>query len=81
MRPTLAATFDLNMQIRDNPKPISAMRAYLDNNVIATSNGQGYSNRSQLRLLAPTYSQFKGWDSKGIGVPHPARTSTSTYPK
>lgn len=32
-------SFQLNMQIQDNPNPITSMKAYLDNNVIATSNG------------------------------------------
>jgi hypothetical protein len=32
-------SFTLDMQILDNPNPITSMTAYLDNNVIATSNG------------------------------------------
>jgi len=32
-------SFLLDMQILDNPNPITSMTAYLDNNVIATSNG------------------------------------------
>jgi hypothetical protein len=32
-------SFTLNMQILDNPNPITSMKAYLDKNVIATSNG------------------------------------------
>ncbi len=62
----VGSTFDLNIQIQDNPNPISAMRAYLDNNVIATSNG---STLQQQVTVAPSGSHIltvQGWDSKGI---------------
>jgi hypothetical protein len=59
-------TFDLNYQILDNPNPISEMRAYLDNNIIAASTG---STLQQQVTVAPSGTHIltvQGWDSKGI---------------
>jgi len=62
----VGSTFDLNMQIRDNPNPISAMRAYLDNNVIATSNGPTLQQQVTVAPSGTHILTIQGWDSKGI---------------
>jgi hypothetical protein len=59
-------TFDLNMQIQANPNPISAMRAYLDNNVIATSNGPTLQQQVTVAPSSTHILTVQGWDSKGI---------------
>ncbi len=62
----VGSTFDLNMQIRDHPNPISAMRAYLDNNVIATSNGPRLQQQVTVAASGTHTLTIQGWDSKGI---------------
>ncbi len=62
----VGSTFDLNMPIRDNPNPISAMRAYLDNNVIATSNGPRLQQQVTVAASGTHILTIQGWDSKGI---------------
>jgi hypothetical protein len=62
----VGSTFDLNMQIRENPNPISAMRAYLDHNVIATSNGPTLQQQVTVAATGTHILTIQGWDSKGI---------------
>jgi len=77
----VGSSFDLNMQIRQNPNPISAMRAYLDNNVIATSNRPRLQQQVTVAVPAPTYSQFKaGIQKESSTASSRTSTSTSTYP-
>jgi hypothetical protein len=62
----VGSTFDLNMQIQGNPNPISAMRAYLDNNVIAASNGPTLQQQVTVAPSGTHILTIQGWDSKGI---------------
>jgi hypothetical protein len=62
----VGSTFDLNMQIQNNPNPISAMRAYLDSNVIATSNGPTLQQQVTVAPSGTHILTVQGWDSKGI---------------
>jgi hypothetical protein len=54
------------MQIQGNPNPISAMRAYVDNNVIATANGPTLQQRVTVAASGTHILTIQGWDSKGI---------------
>jgi len=62
----VGSTFELNMQIQNNPDPISAMRAYLDNNVIATSNGPTLQQQVTVAPSGTHILTIQGWDTKGI---------------
>jgi hypothetical protein len=62
----VGSTFDLNMQIQNNPDPISAMRAYLDSNVIATSNGPTLQQQVTVAASGTHILTVQGWDTKGI---------------
>ena len=62
----VGSTFDLDMQIRANPNPISAMRAYLDGDVIATSNGPTLQQQVTVAPSGIHILTVQGWDSKGI---------------
>jgi hypothetical protein len=62
----VGSTFDLDMQIRANPDPISAMRAYLDGDVIATSNGPTLQQQVTVAASGTHILTVQGWDSKGI---------------
>ncbi len=62
----VGSTFELNTQIQNNPDPISAMRAYLDSNVIATSNGPTLQQQVTVAPSGTHILTVQGWDSKGI---------------
>ncbi len=58
-------TFNLDMQIIGNPKPITAMKAYIDNTVVATSSN---ANLQQEISDAPNGTHIltvQGWDDAG----------------
>lgn len=58
-------TFNINMQIVDNPKPITGMKAYIDNTVVATSSN---ANLQQEITGAPNGTHIltvQGWDTDG----------------
>jgi hypothetical protein len=59
-------SFNLNMQIVDNPKPITTMKAYIDSTVVATSSG---ANLQQEITDAPNGTHIltvQGWDTEGV---------------
>ena len=58
--------FDLNMQIDGNPNPITAMRAYLDNNLIAESKGATLKQEVTVPQTGTHILTVQGWDNKGI---------------
>ena len=58
-------TFNLDMQIIGNPKPITAMKAYIDDSVVATSTN---ANLQQEISSAPNGTHIltvQGWDDSG----------------
>jgi hypothetical protein len=61
----LANTFNIDMQIVDNPEPIISMKAYLDGSAVATSDGP---NLQQEITNAPNGTHIltiEGWDTEG----------------
>jgi len=62
----VANTFNLDMQIVDNPNPIKSMKAYIDDSVVATSEN---GNLQQEIKDAPNGTHIltvEGWDTEGI---------------
>jgi hypothetical protein len=59
-------SFALNMQILDNPNPITSMTAYLDNNVIAVSNGPTLQQQITGAPAGTHILTVTGVDNEGI---------------
>jgi hypothetical protein len=62
----VGSTFNVNAQILDNPKPITGMKAYIDNTIFATSTN---GNLQQEISGAPNGTHIltiQGWDDDGI---------------
>jgi Bacterial Ig domain len=58
-------TFNINMQVMNNPNPITAMKAYLDNSLVATSS----NGTLQSEVTGPDGTHIltvQAWDDKGI---------------
>ena len=62
----VTGTFDLNMQIQDNPNPITEMKAYLDNTVIASSSGPALRQQVTVTSIGTHLLTVEGKDDKGI---------------
>lgn len=61
----VGSTFNLNAQILLPPEPISAMRAYLDNTVIATSSNAALQHEITTSLVGTHILTIQGWDEDG----------------
>ncbi len=59
-------TFNVNAQILLNPKPITAMKAYLDNTVVATSSNATLQHEVTTSLQGTHILTIQGWDDDGI---------------
>jgi len=59
-------TFNLNTQILDNPKPITTMKAYLDNSLVATSSGPTLQSEVSGAPDGTHILTIQGWDDTGI---------------
>jgi hypothetical protein len=59
-------TFNVNAQIQDNPKPITTMKAYLDNNLVATSSGATLQHEVSGAPNGTHILTIQGWDTDGI---------------
>ena len=59
-------TFNLNAQILLNPKPITTMKAYLDNTVVATSSNATLQHEITASLDGSHILTIQGWDADGI---------------
>lgn len=62
----VGSTFNLNAQILLAPKPIKAMRAYLDNAVIASSSNATLQHEISTSLNGSHILTIQGWDEAGI---------------
>jgi hypothetical protein len=62
----VANTFNLNAQILDNPKPITGMKAYIDNKVYATSSNGNLQVEISGAPNGTHILTIQGWDSAGI---------------
>lgn len=62
----VGSTFNLNAQILNNPKPITAMKAYLDNSVVATSGNAALQHEISTSLDGTHILTIQGWDDDGI---------------
>lgn len=62
----VGSTFNLNAQILQNPKPITAMKAYLDNTVVATSSNATLQHEISTSLDGTHILTIQGWDDDGI---------------
>ncbi len=62
----VANTFNLNAQILDNPKPITTMKASLDNTVVATSSGPTLQAEVSGAPDGTHILTVQGWDDSGI---------------
>lgn len=59
-------TFNVNAQILDNPRPITTMKAYLDNTLVATSSGPTLQHEVSSAPNGTHILTIQGWDTAGI---------------
>lgn len=62
----VGSTFNLNAQILLPPKPITEMKAYLDNSVVATSSNATLQHEITTALDGTHILTIQGWDDEGI---------------
>lgn len=62
----VGSTFNLNAQILDNPKPITGMRAYIDNTLYATSTNGNLQHEITSAPNGTHILTIQGWDNDGI---------------
>ncbi len=62
----VGSTFNIDAQILQNPKPITAMKAYLDNTVVATSSNGTLQHEVSTSLDGTHILTIQGWDDDGI---------------
>jgi hypothetical protein len=62
----VGSRFNLDAQIIQAPKPIAAMRAYLDNTVVATSDNAALQHEITTSLDGTHILTIQGWDEDGI---------------
>lgn len=62
----VGSTFNVNAQILLNPKPITTMKAYLDNTVVATSSNATLQHEITTSLDGTHILTIQGWDDDGI---------------
>ena len=58
-------TFNLDMYVADNPKPITAMKAYVDNTLVASSNGASLQQEVQDAPDGTHILTVQAWDDEG----------------
>lgn len=62
----VGSTFNIDAQILLNPKPITAMKAYLDGTVVATSSNGTLQQEVSTSLVGTHILTIQGWDDTGI---------------
>ena len=62
----VSGTFNINAQIVNNPNPITAMKAYLDNSVVAQSSNAVLQAEVSGAPDGTHILTIQGWDDKGI---------------
>lgn len=62
----VGGTFNLDAQILLNPEPITTMKAYLDNTVVASSTGATLQQEITTSLNGTHILTIQGWDDDGI---------------
>ncbi len=62
----VGSTFNINAQILIPPKPITTMKAYLDNTVVATSSNATLQHEISTSLEGTHILTIQGWDEDGI---------------
>lgn len=62
----VGSTFNLNAQILLPPKPITGMKAYLDNTVVATSSNATLQHEISTSPDGTHILTIQGWDDEGI---------------
>jgi hypothetical protein len=62
----VGSTFNLNAQIVIPPEPITSMKAYLDNSVVATSGNSNLQHEVTTNLTGTHILTIQGWDDDGI---------------
>jgi hypothetical protein len=76
----VGSSFSVQAQIANNPKPITAIKVYLDNTLVAQSNGPTIYQRVNTSVTGTHTLTLQGWDTAGhlyrvrqnlnINVPH-----------
>lgn len=62
----VANTFNINMQVINNPNPITEMKAYLDNNVVAQSTNASLQAEISDAPSGTHILTIQAWDDKGL---------------
>lgn len=62
----VGGTFNINAQILIPPEPITSMKAYLDNSVVATSGNSNLQHEVTTNLTGTHILTIQGWDDDGI---------------
>lgn len=63
--PDVPTSFTFQADVQYNTEPITAMKVYLDNKVVATSSGPGITAEIKLPANTTHVLWVKAWDSKG----------------
>ncbi|HWR14591.1 MAG TPA: hypothetical protein VN577_07165 [Terriglobales bacterium] len=59
-------SFELKADIQNNPAPITAVKAYIDNTLVATSTGPLLLQTVSNAPSGTHFITFQGWDTRGI---------------